>query len=170
MSSCDRRPALSQSASFVWGMRFLSNAQFVAAVSDGQALFRARNEAPHQVVPCAYCDDDILMGVSGTAPFPQWAAEAGAVRGGIDHIFGREIPFQNSPANLVPCCDHCNKVKGTQDFNLWLEKCQRASLEEELKAWSTTVQWRIEVLRAWWAKEEKTTARRVNKWNRLIAA
>ena len=170
MSSCDRRPELSQAASFVWGMRYLSNEQFVDAITDGQTLFRARNEAPFQVVPCCYCDDDILMGVSGTAPFPQWATEKGAVRGGIDHIFGREIPFQNSPSNLVPCCDTCNKVKGTMAFDLWLEKCSRASLEEELKAWSTTVQWRIEVLRAWWAKEEKTTARRVNRFNRLIAA
>lgn len=169
MSSCDRRPELSQAASFVWAFRYLNNAQFIAAVSDGQAPFRARNGAPHQVVPCAYCGCKVLMGVSGTAPFPQWATAQGAVRGGIDHIWGREIPFQNSPSNLVPCCDDCNKRKGSMAFELWLEKCSRASLKEELQAWSTTVQWRIEVLRAWWAKEQKPTVRRTNKWNRLIA-
>jgi|TARA_R110000824_G_scaffold269596_1_gene458051 hypothetical protein len=120
-------------------------------------------------VPCAYCTIKVLIGVSGTARFPQWAAEKGAVRGGIDHIFGREIPFQNSPNNLVPCCDDCNKRKGSQDFNLWLERVNSASLEEELQAWSQTVQERIEILRAYWAKEEKPTTRRVNKWTRLIA-
>ena len=69
----------------------------------------------------------------------------------------------------VPCCDDCNKRKGSQDFNLWLERVNSASLEEELQAWSQTVQERIEILRAYWAKEEKPTTRRVNKWTRLIA-